>query len=892
MNDMRKILLIDGHSILNRAFYAVSLLTSPEGEYTNAVFGFLNILFKNLDEEKPDYLAVAFDLPRPTFRHLAYSDYKGGRKAMPDELRPQVPLLKNMLAKMGIKICESEGFEADDVLGALAAKAEAAGLAPVIVTGDRDLLQLAGGGTKIKIARTKSGRAESEDYFAADIKARLGVTPAEYIDVKALMGDASDNIPGVPGIGEKTAYKIIQEYHSVENAIAHADEIKPKKAGENLAANSDQALMSKMLATIRTDAPVELDLESCGHTGSYGPEAREEAVRLNFRSLLSRFKTSAEPARNAGAKIIRMPEDAGKLALELCGAKRCAFVTLTDGGKTGAEPFAIGFCYSVKDADGPQNAVVMLENALTAMYFDALRPFFDSSAEKLTLDSKAERTILYEYGIEPKNVVFDAALAGYVLNALKPIDDYSGVAGEYLGETRAPAEEFWGKGKNRRAASDIAGEELEGFASAQADAVFRAYPVMLGKIRENGQEELYFEIELPLAEVLFDMEVYGVRIDRKALSDYGAKLDGRCAELTKEIYGLAGKEFNLNSPSQLGEVLFERLGLKGGKKNKTGYSTAADVLDKLRDAHPVVPRVLEYRNLAKLKSTYVDGFLAIIDRRDSKAHSTFNQTVTATGRISSSEPNLQNIPIKTELGRELRRVFVPSDGYVFMDADYSQIELRILAHMSGDENLIGAFREKQDIHRLTASQVLKIPMEEVTPSQRSGAKAVNFGIVYGISAYSLSDDLGVSVKEAEAYMKGYFDRYPAIKAYMEKSIAEARENGYAKTIFNRRRNIPELFSSNYNLRSFGERVAMNMPIQGSAADIIKIAMVRVRERLRREGLKSRLILQVHDELLLEVWKGENEAAARILKEEMEGAAELRVPMEADVHEGKTWVEAK
>ncbi|MCL2462637.1 MAG: DNA polymerase I, partial [Defluviitaleaceae bacterium] len=777
-----------------------------------------------------------------------------------------------------------------------AARAVEEGISPVIVTGDRDLLQLAGEATKIKIARTKAGKAESEDFFAADMIAQFGVTPAEYIDVKALMGDASDNIPGVPGIGEKTALKIVQDFHSVENAIAHADEIKPKKASENLAANSEQAILSKMLATIRTDAPVALDLDACVHSGGYGREAREEVIRLNFKSLLPRFQVSSEPAVKTGARAVRAPDEARELANELCNAKVCAFVTLTEGGaaETGVEPVAISFCrFDESGKAESENVAVLFENALVEEYFQALRPFFESPAEKLTLNSKNERTILYKYGIEPQNITFDAVLAGYVVNALKPPADYSDIARDYLGESPVSVEEFWGKGKNRRPCSQIPAEELAGFAAAQTAALCGAYTVMRAKITENGQDELYRGIELPLAQVLFDMETYGIKVDRPALKSYGAELDGRCLALTREIYALAGQEFNINSPSQLGEILFEKLGLKGGKKNKTGYSTAADVLEKLKDKHPIVQMILDYRAVAKLKSTYVDGFLAILGPGDSKAHSTFNQTVTATGRISSTEPNLQNIPIRTELGRELRKVFVPTDeNYVFMDADYSQIELRILAHMSGDEALINAFKEGQDIHRLTASQVLKIPMEEVTPAQRSSAKAVNFGIVYGISAFSLSEDLGISVKEADEYMRGYFERYPAVKAYMDGAIAGAKEKGYARTIFNRRREIPEIFSSNFNIRSFGERVAMNMPIQGSAADIIKIAMVNVWSRLKSENLKSRLILQVHDELLLEVWKGENEAAARILKEEMEGAAALAVPMAVDLHEGETWYEAK
>jgi len=802
-----KILLIDGHSILFRAFYALPLLTNAQGEYTNAVYGFMSIFLKFLDEEKPDHVAIAFDLPEPTFRHKKFEAYKGTRGPVPPEFIPQVPMLMGLLTAMEIPIVTCPGYEADDVLGSLAAKASASGCRSVIVSGDRDLLQLASDTVKIRIPKTKKGgKTEVEDYQADDVLQKYGVTPTAYIDVKALMGDSSDNIPGVPGIGEVTATKIIIAYGSVEEAIAHAPEIKPKKASENLAAFADQALLSKELSTIVCDAPVNYDFDA-KPVDMWNDTALAEIDRLGFKSLKPRGVTR----RLTGGDTSPDP------------SVGIAFVTEPDGGV-----FIHG--------QGPQT----IEQA---------RGFLESDTPKLTWDVKREASRLLANGVDVNGVVFDALLASYVLN---------------------------------ESMSELGVEEIAA-----------SFPSMRRQLEENDQTYLYDHIELPLAFVLKDMEQYGIKIDKEALIAYGQALDTQIDILTAEIYELTGEVFNIQSPAQLSVILFEKLGLKGSKKTKSGYSTAADVLEGIKDQHPVISKVLAYRSHTKLKSTYVDGLMPLINPVDFRVRSTFNQALTATGRISSAEPNLQNIPVRMPLGRELRKVFIPeNDDFIFIDADYSQIELRVLAHMSGDETLINAFHQNQDIHRLTASQVFHTSIDQVQPYQRDAAKTVNFSIIYGISAFSLANDLDITRHEAQMYIDGYFRQYPRVKEYMDKTITQAKEKGYVSTLFNRRRFMPELKSSNYAMRSFGERAAMNMPIQGTAADIIKIAMIRTAARLKEEGLVSRLILQVHDELLLEVKKSEVDTVRVLLKEEMEGAAKLSVPLEIELHEGATWYDAK
>ena len=802
-----KILMIDGHSILFRAFYALPLLTNAEGEYTNAVYGFMNIFLKFFDEEKPDYVAVAFDLPEPTFRHKKFEDYKGTRGPVPPEFIPQVPLLMGLLAAMNIPMVTCPGYEADDVLGSLATQASGLGCETVIVSGDRDLLQLAGDTVKIRIPKTKKGgKTEVEDYRADDVLQKYGVTPKAYIDIKALMGDTSDNIPGVPGIGEVTATKIIVAYGSVEEAIVHAAEIKPKKASENLVTFAEQALLSKELATIILDAPVNFDFNGKS-VDMWNDDALAELDRLGFKSLKPRGVV------RRGVVGDSAPDPSVGIA----------FVTEPDGGV-----FIHG------------KGLQTLEQA---------REFLESDIPKLTWDVKREASRLLSTGVNLRGVVFDALLASYVLN--------------------------------------------ESMSELSIEEIAATFPLMKQQLKENDQTYLYDHIELPLAFVLKDMEQYGIKIDKEALIAYGQALDTQIDILTAEIYELTGEIFNIQSPAQLSVILFEKLGLKGTKKTKSGYSTAADVLEGIKDQHPVIAKILAYRSHAKLKSTYVDGLMSLINPVDFRVRSTFNQALTTTGRISSAEPNLQNIPIRMPLGRELRKVFIPeNDDFIFIDADYSQIELRVLAHMSGDETLINAFHHNQDIHRLTASQVFHTSIDQVLPYQRDAAKTVNFSIVYGISAFSLANDLDITRYEAQMYIDGYFRQYPRVKEYMEKTIAEAKEKGYVSTLFNRRRPMPELRSSNYATRSFGERAAMNMPIQGTAADIIKIAMVRTAARLKVEKLVSRLILQVHDELLLEVKQSEVDRVRILLKEEMEGAVKLSVPLEIELHEGATWYAAK
>lgn len=882
-----KIMLIDGNSIVNRAFYGVPLLTNGEGRYTNGVYGFLNILFKLLDEEQPDYLAVAFDLHAPTFRHRTFNGYKGTRKGMPEELREQMPLLKEVLQAMHIPIFEQEGFEADDILGTLSALAEKNGIVPVVVSGDRDLLQLAGETLKVRIPKTKGGRTETEDYYAADVQAKYGVTPAEFIDMKALMGDASDNIPGVPGIGEKTAAKIITQYHDIETAIAHAAEIKPKKASENLAAYQEQARLSKFLATIVRDMPLEWDKETLKIGDMFNQTAYELVKRLEFKSMFSRFEGSASTPKQA--------EQTYRFVADREGAKE-VLAALKKG--------EVGYAFVYENEEGQGLALyqeqlggVWMEASMAFLMQELLeifQPFFaDSAYRKIGHDVKKDIRFLRSYGYDGFTAEFDTAIGAYILNATGSSYEYDDIAAAFLNETYPSQEEVFGKGRTKKAFAALPEAERTAYGARQAEIFFRARKVMEERLAENEQKSLFYDMEMPLIYVLADMEKYGIKVDKAALLAYQKRLGESLDGMEEEIYALAGEKFNINSPKQLGVILFEKLGLKGGKKTKTGYSTAADVLEKLRTAHPIVERILHYRQLAKLKSTYADGLLAVMDAETEKIYSTFNQTITATGRISSTEPNLQNIPVRLELGRELRKIFIPESAeFCFLDADYSQIELRVLAHISGDESLIAAFKSNQDIHRMTASQVFHVPFDEVTPLQRSNAKAVNFGIIYGKGAFSLGQDLGISRKEAEEYINAYFARYPKIKTFMEDTIKNGTKNGYVSTLWNRRRNMPELQSSNFMQRAAGERAAMNMPIQGTAADIIKLAMIKVHRALQEGGYRSRLILQVHDELLIEAYKEEKDAVAKILKENMEHAADLLVPLDVDVHEGASWFEAK
>lgn len=873
-----KIVLIDGHSILNRAFFGVPPLTNSEGLHTNAVYGFLNIMFKILDEEKPDYLTVAFDRSEPTFRHQMFDAYKGTRKPMAQELREQVPVMKEVLQAMGITIVEKPGYEADDLLGTIAGMAEAQGMDVSIISGDRDLLQLATDKVKIRIPKTKRTGTEIEDYYAADVVERYQVTPKEFIDVKALMGDSSDNIPGVPGIGEKTATNLIVAYKSIENAYAHLEEITPKRAKTNLEEHYDMAQMSKTLATIEVHAPIEFDMEAAKLTDLYTPEAYVYMKRLEFKNMLTRF--SDDMSQNDLEKYFHVYHELDEIQNFFDGfsAKEAAVSFFEDAGTV----------YGLAVAESNQNVAYLTCGGFVT------EGYLEEQAQKLcdgldTLVTPDLKGLLKHVRVtETKNCI-DTTIAAYLLNPLKNEYTYDDLAKDILGQMVPSQVDLLGKLKIKKAA-DEKPEALELLACYQAYTCIAAKDQLLEQLEEHGMKKLYDEIEMPLVFVLADMEKEGVRAEKAELENYGAQLTGRIAELETSIYEKAGETFNINSPKQLGVILFEKLQMPNGKKTKTGYSTAADVLERLAPDYPIVSEILEYRQLTKLKSTYADG-LALCIAPDGRIHSTFNQTITATGRISSTEPNLQNIPIRMELGRLIRKVFVPKDGYVFIDADYSQIELRVLAHMSGDQNLIAAYQHAEDIHRITASQVFHTPLEDVTDLQRRNAKAVNFGIVYGISSFGLSQDLSITRKEAEGYIASYFETYPGIKTFLDRLVTDAKEKGYAETMFGRRRPVPELSSSNFMQRSFGERIAMNSPIQGTAADIIKIAMIRVKQRLDREQLKSKLILQVHDELLIEAAADEEEYVKTLLAEEMRHAADLAVTLEVDVQSGKNWFEA-
>ncbi|MFR7359061.1 MAG: DNA polymerase I [Dorea longicatena] len=868
-----KIVLIDGHSILNRAFYGLPDLTNAEGLHTNAIYGFLTIMFKLLEEEKPEYLTVAFDVHAPTFRHKMYAEYKGTRKPMADELRQQVPMIKEVLHAMGVKTIECAGLEADDLIGTLSNRCENEGMEVTVISGDRDLLQLATEHVKIRIPKTKQGKTEIEDYYAKDVEERYQVTPKEFIDLKALMGDTADNIPGVPSIGEKTATKIITQYHSIEEAHEHVDELKPPRASKALSEHWDLAVLSKELATInvKADFPYELSEAKLGNL--YTEEAYIFFQKLEFKNLLSRFDVSA-PANKVedGFKIITSKSEAEKVFVQAEEARTIGAVIFKDlenilplfADQAGLG--GIGLCFSKEES-----YCIKVEKDITGEWL--LKKLADVAEKAETYAMFHLKESMEQVTIRNQANCFDVSVAAYLLNPLKNNYTWEDVAREYLGL--------------------MIDEKIDQDMKACYESYvnYASVEVLRQKLRDTKMDTLFRDIEMPLVFTLFDMEQNGIRVEADALKQYGDQLAGKIAELEKEIYEEAGETFNINSPKQLGVVLFENMKLPGGRKTKTGYSTAADVLEKLAPEHPVVAKILEYRQYTKLKSTYADG-LANYIQDDGRIHGKFNQTITATGRISSTEPNLQNIPVRMELGRLIRKVFIPEEGYRFVDADYSQIELRVLAHCSGDEHLIQAYKEQSDIHRITASQVFHIPFDEVTPQQRRNAKAVNFGIVYGISSFGLSQDLSITRKEAAKYIDDYFATYPGIKTFLDHAVTHAKEEGYVVTLFGRRRPVPELSSSNFMQRSFGERVAMNSPIQGAAADIIKIAMIRVNQRLKDQKMKSRLVLQVHDELLIEAYEPELDEVQNILKEEMEHAAELKVPLEIDMHTGDNWYEAK
>lgn len=879
----KKLVLIDGHSILNRAFYGVPDLTSQEGLHTNGIYGFLNILFKLLDEENPDMLAVAFDVSAPTFRHEMYKEYKGTRKGMPEELREQVPVMKEVLAAMNVLIMEKPGLEADDILGTMAKRGEAEGFEVSLVSGDRDLLQIATEHIKIRIPKTKGGRTEIEDYYAKDVKERYQVTPKQFIELKALMGDASDNIPGVPKVGEKTATGLMVEYGSIENIYQNLDKISKKSIRETLENNRDLADLSLKLATICIDADLPYQLEDAALGDLFTKEAYDWCLKLNFKNMLSRFDRSKVVEENKRKFQAVTDLSEAEIIFEKCKeSKKCAVSFFRDKEKL----YAVSIC-----TDEEELYCLFIQNFITEdhirLRFKELSEYFGGTSGKILIfDVKKSYDMI---PCEDTGVFFDCKLAAYLLNPNHKEYLPEDVAGEYGGINCRDFKQWFGKQSLKDAAKEENADFLE-YACMESLSAYLSYEPLYKALSEENMLSLYEKIEMPLTYVLYDMEKEGIMVKGEALKEYSVSLGEKIEELEKRIYEQAGETFNINSPKQLGEILFDKMGLKGGKKTKTGYSTAADVLEKLAATNPIVADILEYRGLAKLKSTYADGLTEFIDE-GSRIHSSFNQMITATGRISSTEPNLQNIPMRTEMGRMIRKVFVAKEGCLLMDADYSQIELRILAHLSNDKELISAYHTDADIHRITASKVFHTPMEKVTPLQRRNAKAVNFGIVYGISAFGLSQDIGTSQKEAAKYMEQYFETYPDVKRYQDETVKTAKEKGYTTTMFERRRPMPELSSSNFMQRQFGERAAMNAPIQGTAADIMKIAMIDVYKGLKEAGLRSKLILQVHDELLIETYEEEQEQVKEILSSKMKNAAALSVPLEVDLNVGKNWYDA-
>ena len=866
---MKKLLILDSNSILNRAFYGVRYLSAKDGTPTNAIYGFLNILLKLIKEQEPDYICAAFDVKAPTFRHKQYEGYKAQRKPMPEGLAAQMPLAKDVLRAMGVTILEKEGYEADDIIGTVARLCEESEISCFIATGDKDDLQLASDKTKVILTVTKSGYNETIIYDDKGVKEKYHVTPTEFIDVKALMGDPSDNIPGVKGVGEKTAMSLIEKHHSIEYIYENIDDIGLKGAMlQKMKDGREMAFMSKELATINRNTPIEFNAEKCVFDGfENNGELYEILKRLELNSIIKKLDLS-------GVDNVKENEDIFKDFSYQVGDKN-----MISGDKVTVVLDFDGDNISSAAVGAGNNAVVLNEQD------DIKELLEDDSIAKVMFDVK-EAIVKLNGRIDIKNISDDTAIAAYLVDPAKNEYTIEKLASEYFGTVIEKPEV-----KQLSLLDDVETDRSEYLAKC-AVALGVLNECIGDKIKENGQEKLYQEVELPLVTVLAHLEINGFLVDDHQLKEFADKLGEKIDALTNEIYMLAGEEFNINSPKQLGVILFEKLELKPVKKTKTGYATNADVLEKLRDKHPIVNFIMEYRQLAKLKSTYCDGLRAVVNPNTHRIHSVFTQTVTVTGRLSSTEPNLQNIPTRTELGREIRKMFVAKEGYVLVDADYSQIELRVLAHIANDETMINAFRNNEDIHAVTASQVLGIPLEDVTKEQRSSAKAVNFGIVYGIGEFSLAQDLHISVKEAKAYIESYLEKYHGVRNYMESIKEQAKKDGYVKTMLNRIRYIPELKSPNYNIRQFGERVALNTPIQGTAADIIKLAMVRVDNRLINEGLKSKLILQVHDELIVEAHKDEVDKVKQILSEEMQSAMELNVPLKVDMSTGHSWYDAK
>ena len=876
-----KIMVIDGNSILNRAYFGIRNLSNHEGTPTNAVYGFLSTLFKQEDEEKPDRIVVCFDVKEKTFRHKKFDFYKATRKPMEENLAVQLPIIKEVLDALGIVRCEMAGYEADDLLGTISRRANEHGDECVVLTGDRDSLQLAGGGTVVRLVKSSQGKTTYTSYTTEKFREEYGFDPIRLIDLKSLMGDSSDNIPGVKGVGEKSAMQLLHDFGSLDGIYEHIDDERIKKGVRTkLLADEQSARDSYWLATIDRNVPLELDVENLPEPKMDKAALYALLTRLEFDQFIRRLGLTEEQA------------PAAQLAVPACRAVSSAFeaFTLLDSLTESDRVFALtSKTVRVLCLMDGEEAYCLYADDMGEAWNDVLARLFDGSINLTLHDAKDTIKLLLQSGLDPRGISFDTALAAYLIDPTQSSYELPRLA---LACCNAMLPDL--DLDDPAALSPLGGRETtEGAAARYLAAMREIFREMNDKIEQFGMRKLYYEIELPLERVLAEMENAGCAVAPEELRTFGERLETRIRDLVDGIYQDAGAEFNINSPRQLGEVLFERLGLPAPKKTKTGYSTSAEVLERLRDEHPIIAHILEYRRLTKLKSTYVDGLLAVVDTKDNRIHTHFQQMVTATGRLSSTDPNLQNIPVRTELGRELRRMFVaPDKDHVLIDADYSQIELRVLAHISQDKHMIGAFVSGQDIHAATASKVYHLPLDEITSSMRSSCKAVNFGIVYGISDFSLAQDIGVSRKEAAEFIKTYLDSYPGIENYMSTIKQTAREQGYVTTLFGRRRAVPDIDSKNFNVRSAAERIAMNTPIQGTAADIIKIAMVRVRDRLKREGLESRLILQVHDELILEAPLREKDAAAKILTEEMENAFKMDAPLVAEANCGASWYEAK
>lgn len=879
----KTLVIIDGNSIINRAFYALPEMSNKEGLKTNAIYGFTNMLLKIIDTYNPTHISVAFDRKAPTFRHIEFKEYKAGRKKMPDELREQFEPLKDLLDKFNIHRLEIDGYEADDIIGTVSKIAEDNGFKVYIVTGDKDAIQLASNKTTTLI--TKKGVGEVEEYDYDSVIEKYEMTPTQFIDLKGLMGDKSDNIPGVPGIGEKTGIKLIKEFSSIEGIFDNIDSIKGSTK-KKLEENKELAIMSKKLATIIRDVPVEFNLEELEY-GNYNTKDILDVFKyLGFTSLIPRIGSldeSEDIVNEANVEISKL-EDIDEFINKVKENNELIIKTVTREGNILDKRIK----YIFLSVDGKKIYYVE-ENSIHKLEYI----FTSNEIKKLGYNLKDDYISLKPYGIKLENIYFDITIAEYLIDSMSSTSyECSAIAMKYLTKKVKTKEELLGKGVKAKKYQDLSFEELSSHISQIIDTVKSVMPIMEENLKESNMDGLLYHVEMPLVEVLADMEYEGVKVDKEKLNELGSQFKEIIKKLESEIYKISGEEFNINSPKQLGVILFEKLGLPVIKKTKTGYSTNAEVLDKLKDQSPIIDKIIEYRQIVKLNSTYVEGLLSIINPIDGRIHSSFNQTITTTGRISSTEPNLQNIPVKLEMGRNIRKVFISDKGCKLVDADYSQVELRVLAHMSQDETMIDAFKHNEDIHTKTASQVFNVSMDEVTSKQRSDAKAVNFGIVYGKSDFGLSEDLNIPVKQAKEYIENYFNKYNKIKEFMDNIIEDASSNGYVTTILNRRRYIPEIKSSNFMLRNAGKRAAMNAPIQGSAADIIKIAMINVYKKLEENNLKSKLILQVHDELIVEAVDSEIDIVKKIVKDEMENAVCLDVNLDVDLNIGDSWYDTK